>query len=199
MVHCGLDEESDMKVNSWNAFLGGGLVVVGFLYLLDNFGYLEFSFWDMCGKMWPLILIFLGVSIIVSRPKGGGRGCFEGSNSYSGFVGDIRMDISVKQIDNLRTSNFIGNIDLTVGDTGLADGDNKLTVSSFIGDATITLPKGLPFMISQSNFIGDSKIDGVSLLDAGHGKQKTENYDESSGRLIIQYSALIGDLKVFVK
>lgn len=44
-------------------FWGLIILVLGMLFLLKNFG-LEIDVWDLIGKYWPLILIYIGVKNI---------------------------------------------------------------------------------------------------------------------------------------
>jgi hypothetical protein len=44
-------------------FWGLIILVLGMLFLLKNFG-LEINVWDLLGKYWPLILIYIGVKNI---------------------------------------------------------------------------------------------------------------------------------------
>lgn len=44
-------------------FWGLIILVLGMLFLLKNFG-LEIDVWDLVGKYWPLILIYIGVKNI---------------------------------------------------------------------------------------------------------------------------------------
>jgi hypothetical protein len=44
-------------------FWGLIILVLGMLFLLKNFG-LEINVWDLLGKYWPLVLIYIGVKNI---------------------------------------------------------------------------------------------------------------------------------------
>jgi hypothetical protein len=44
-------------------FWGLIILVLGMLFLLKNFG-LEIDVWDLLGKYWPLILIYIGAKNI---------------------------------------------------------------------------------------------------------------------------------------
>lgn len=44
-------------------FWGLIILVLGMLFLLKNFG-LEINVWDLLGKYWPLILIYIGAKNI---------------------------------------------------------------------------------------------------------------------------------------
>jgi lia operon protein LiaF len=44
-------------------FWGMIILVLGLLFLLKNFGF-ELDVWDLIGKYWPLILIYIGLKNI---------------------------------------------------------------------------------------------------------------------------------------
>jgi hypothetical protein len=44
-------------------FWGMIILVLGMLFLLKNFG-LELDVWDLIGKYWPMILIYIGLKNI---------------------------------------------------------------------------------------------------------------------------------------
>lgn len=52
-------------------FWGLIILALGMLFLLKNFG-LEINVWDLLGKYWPLILIYIGgknIFLYVKKPK----------------------------------------------------------------------------------------------------------------------------------
>jgi len=55
------------KTSQRMLLIGAGLVVVGLLVLLDNLGWL---WWFSLGKLWPLILIAIGVVVLLNNLKG---------------------------------------------------------------------------------------------------------------------------------
>lgn len=49
------------------------LVGAGVLLGLKNFHFITEDFWRASWKLWPLLLIFFGVELLLSRGKGGKR------------------------------------------------------------------------------------------------------------------------------
>jgi len=190
-----------MKANFWRVFWGLILIVVGCLFMLDSFGYIYFDLWDTIVDLWPLVLIAVGLAIIISRGKKSVVTYSGGESGVSRFIGDIRIEVPPKDINGSRVSNFIGDIDITITGTEMNEGENKLLISSFIGDTTITVPEDLPFMVEQSSFFGDFKIDGAatSCANTVKGGYKSVNYNESPNKLLIRSNVFIGDLKVFIR
>ena len=46
------------------------LVIIGALFLLNNFGVLPWSLWDLW-RFWPLILVFIGLELVLGRGRWG--------------------------------------------------------------------------------------------------------------------------------
>jgi hypothetical protein len=45
------------------------LITIGALFLLGNFGYLNWGFWQTIWRFWPVILVLIGVELLVSRSR----------------------------------------------------------------------------------------------------------------------------------
>lgn len=54
------------KKHHGNLVWGIILVVLGLIFLLENFGY---EIWDYIGKLWPIILIIWGISKLQAALK----------------------------------------------------------------------------------------------------------------------------------
>lgn len=50
------------------------LIAFGVLVLLRNIGQVSEGWWRTTVKLWPLILIFIGIEVLLARRKGGGGG-----------------------------------------------------------------------------------------------------------------------------
>jgi hypothetical protein len=50
---------------------GTVLVIIGILFLLDNFGVIDFSWWSLMA-LWPIFLIMAGVNLLFAHNKGNG-------------------------------------------------------------------------------------------------------------------------------
>lgn len=187
-----------MRMNFWRAFWGIVLVLVGLFYLLDNFGFIDFSLWWIFAKLWPVILIIVGLVILITRRN-------RYTTVYSGekkeidrFIGDIRLQGPLKDIDGTRVSNFIGDIDITVTEGESFEGVCHMHVSSFIADTAVAVPRSIPVMVEHSAFIGNIKTAGeADLLATGKG-YRSSDYDGSTKKLYIRASVFIGDLRIIL-
>lgn len=50
------------------------LIVVGAIILLRNLGHFSQGWWQIVGKLWPLILVFIGLEVLLTLGRGGGGG-----------------------------------------------------------------------------------------------------------------------------
>jgi hypothetical protein len=170
--------------------MGWGLVliVLGGLLLLYNLHVVSFRY------VWPAAIIVVGLYLI-------GLGwrrrsacadlsdfhCF-GDRDYAGG-----FDIHGGHIGH-----FIGDVKLDLNGAALQPGENKITVSAFIGDIRIKAPADVPVKATCSAFIGDFDILGrkregffASLTE------QTPDFDAAAGkRLLIICSAFIGDVQI---
>ncbi len=163
------------------------LVVLGGVLLLYNLDLVTFRY------IWPAAIIILGIYLIgngwrrhsdwicLSDVHGFGDG------NYSG----------VTEMHGGHVSHFIGDVKLDLTNTELKPGENKVTVSSFIGDIRIKAPADIPVRATCSAFIGDFDVLGqsrdglfVSL------KEQTPDYDAAAKKLLITCSVFIGDVQI---
>ena len=49
------------------------LIAFGVLVLLRNLGQVSEGWWQTAVKLWPLILVFIGIEVLMKRRKGGGN------------------------------------------------------------------------------------------------------------------------------
>ena len=188
-----------MRENFWRVFWGIVLIVIGGLYLLDNLGFIDFELWSFIGKLWPVILIVIGILIIASRGGNGNPTRIKNSKSLSRFIGDLDIEISPKDIDGTRFSSFIGDMEFRMTDGELKGGENKMVSSTFIGDMTMTIPRGFPVQVRFSSFLGDFKIYDSDGTIVGKEVYNSNSYDDSSSKLYVHCSSFIGDLKLYFR
>lgn len=48
------------------------LVAIGAVVLLRNLGHFSEGLWQTVLKLWPLVIVFIGLEILLSSRKGGG-------------------------------------------------------------------------------------------------------------------------------
>ena len=118
---------------------------------------------------------------------------------YSKFIGDMFVDCSGTDLQNLEISSFLGDVEIKLHGGRLGPGLNRLIVSGFIGDVRILVPEGMAVFAQSSNFIGDIEMMGKRSSGIGNSLEaQTKDYAESPSRLFIASNHFIGDVRVYI-
>lgn len=189
------------------------LVGLGALLLLHQMHLLDFG--EFIRRFWPLIFIFIGARMILSRtsqpahqttvlpPVSAARES-SASTAYvtdslteNRFIGDFNMRVQSEDFRGGTVSTFIGDFNLDLSGVAIRSGERYLTLSGFIGDAMLVLPKNLAYLIQANAFVGDFKIFGRRDEGLGLNKiYKSADYDTAAARLHVRISYFIGDVNV---
>jgi len=211
-----INPEKNMSSNS-NAsgrlFWGNALIALGTLLLLDQLDILDFG--QVVSDYWPLILVIIGLKVILfpseARQKTSTVEPILDAvpNNITGpefpidyltesrFIGDMSMRIVSEDFRGGAASTFIGDLKLDLTGIRIRHGDRALTISGFIGDAFLRMPKDLAYSIHANAAIGDFKIFGRKNGGFGLNKiYKSADYDEAPARLNLRISFFIGDVTV---
>jgi lia operon protein LiaF len=126
------------------------------------------------------------------------------SNSHdninrSGFIGDVRIGDQYFELKPANISHFIGDTVIDLTKAQIPYGETKINVSAFIGDVKVFVPADadLGISVSSSSLIGDMKV----LQEKSGGfmssiTSMTPNFNETSKRIKLNVSVLIGDIRV---
>ncbi len=188
----------------------GGLIIIclGVLFLLNNFGTLDFG--DFVRHYWPVILILIGLRLILGfghrersqltaeTPFVGGSSFSFDSLDESRTFGDLNLRVDSHNFKGGTISNSIGSTHIDLSTVALAEGQQELTVTGFIGDINLIAPKQVPFAIDASTSLGgltlfNSKDDGIGV----NRTFQSEDYAAATTRLNIWLSITIGEVKVY--
>jgi len=122
-----------------------------------------------------------------------------GRSRYTKFIGDIFVDCSGVELQNLEVSSFIGDIEVKLHGGRLARGLNRMIISGFIGDVRILVPEGMAVFTQSSNFIGDMELMGKRSSGIGNSLDaQTTDYSAAESKLYIASNHFIGDVRVYV-
>jgi lia operon protein LiaF len=172
------------------------IIILGLILLLENI-YPNAHIWRFIGRLWPLILILLGLYIVFSRHRMQSRIYISSRAAYNRILGDMRLDYQGKELGNFVASQIVG--DLTVDLTGsrLKPGINNITISTIIGDSSIIIPRQFPLKISAKTILGD--IDFERRREGGifpKMEHSDDNYETFQDKLFITISGVIGDMRL---
>lgn len=118
---------------------------------------------------------------------------------YSKFIGDLFVDCTGTDLQNLEISSFLGDVEIKLHGGRLGPGLNRMIVSGFIGDVRVLVPEGMAVFAQSSNFIGDIEMMGRRSSGIGNSLDaQTKDYAESPSRLYIASNHFIGDVRVYI-
>lgn len=196
--------------------LGFGLILVtlGVIIILE--GILGIRISEIVSFAWPFLLVLAGWYIFNRERKQRGikeniefQEKFESTEndisekhsadylSQSQLFGDASIRLNSKNFRGGSASTFIGNIHINLSEIDFSEGTKNINISCFIGDIDVTLPRGIEVNVRGSSMIGDTYILGRNI--SGFFKsvsEKSEAYEESAKKLIINISSGIGDIHV---
>ncbi len=163
------------------------LIVLGVVLLLFNLQVVTFRY------IWPSAIIVVGIYLAAR----GWRRHSAGINISSFQAFGDRTYSGVTEIQNGTVSHFIGDINLDLTGMELKPGENRVTISAFIGDIRLKTPINIPVRAACSAFIGCFGIlgqsrDGIFVSV----KEQTPDYDAAEKKLLITCSVFIGDVNI---
>lgn len=190
---------------SRSIFWGTTLIVIGVLFLFDQWGWLDI------GDLWPLIIIGAGAYLIIkSRTTGThrvhGHSTSMGDQSvatdsqtvnYSNTFGDIKVKITTKKFEGGNIHTSFGTVRVDLEEMDIESGERILHLETTFGEIKIVPPRNVSFSVEASNTAGDIKI----FEDKRSGwrqdvSYKSDDYDSATKKLRIVTSQVFGDMKI---
>lgn len=176
------------------------LIVIGFLALLNNIGFV--SVWSFIWRLWPILLILWGIHLLRKRGTAAERGgmkvfgdTVETTDSpyirRSSAFGDISVRVEGSEFAGGSASTVFGTVSIDLSAVRRVVGYGQLDVHTVFGDVTIKASADLPLEISSSSVFGElktenEKVDGKTWSSPGAGER----------RLAIRCSQVFGDVTV---
>jgi len=176
------------------AFGGWFLIFLGVIFLLTTNDILE---WNEIWKFWPVVLIFIGLSIIFERyggykykPSESGEGDEvtgppgEDRIFGSAIFGALERKVNNKNFKGGSVSALFGGVEIDLRSAGLDEQGAVLSASATFGGVEIRIPESWAIEIRSTAILG-----GVS--------NKVSNEEITSGkRLVINASAIFGGVEI---
>ncbi len=133
------------------------------------------------------------------QPAAPGVDAEAGKVKYSKFLGDLFVDGSNVNLQNVEISMGIGDVEIKLHGGRLVPGLNRIIISGFIGDIRIFIPQNMPYHAHCSNFIGDIDAGGQRTGGLSNTiESQSADYDTAESKLYIAANNFIGDIKLFV-
>lgn len=185
---------------SGRVIIGIILVVIGGIFILDKFYFLQFHAFHL----WPVILIILGIALIARHANRGkydqhsDKPTLQMHGSHSKVFGDSNFEASGIEIDGFRSSSVFGDTILNLAGARLKPGLNKIDLSGTFGDITVIVPNNIEASANASSTFGDVYVFGrASSGMSSRLQHQTEGYDTASSKLNIWAGITFGDIKIY--
>ncbi|MEK5084506.1 LiaRS two-component regulatory system accessory protein LiaF [Bacillus sp. FSL H8-0515] len=113
------------------------------------------------------------------------------------FIGELQMMKQPFDLNDLNISGFIGDIKIDLSKAMIPEGESTIVISGVIGNVDIYVPSDLEVAVSSAVFIGDinligSKKSGLSTKVYA----ASSDFSESKRRVKVSVSLFIGDVDV---
>jgi predicted membrane protein len=171
-------------VNGRSLFNAGAwiLIAIGVIFLLKTNDILE---WEEIWRYWPVLLIFMGISIIARRQgftthRTSTEDEIDGSALFSG----IKKKINSKNFRGGSVSTLFGGAEIDLRDCTLDEKGALIDISTLFGGTEIRVPESWPLDIRSSAIFG-----GID--------NKTSNEIKKDARgLVIKASVIFGGIEI---
>ncbi|MCX6135936.1 MAG: cell wall-active antibiotics response protein LiaF [Ignavibacteriales bacterium] len=187
------------------------LIVLGVLFLLENFGLADVG--NLIGTFWPVILILIGISILMRRHQmpvigqspNGDSFSSSASQSFnapmlnnSSVFGDIDMKVVVPGFRGGMVSCVFGDVNLDLSEMQMADGEHLLKLDGVFGGLHVLLPKDLAVFVTARAVFGDVKVLGNTRGGIGQELSFTSpNYADAPKKLRVYANQVFGDVRIW--
>ncbi|MCP4685211.1 MAG: cell wall-active antibiotics response protein [bacterium] len=122
-----------------------------------------------------------------------------GKLKFDKFVGDMYIDCSNVNLQNIEIGMFVGDIEIKLHGGNLAPGLNRMVISGFVSDVRILIPREMAVYIQTSNFIGDIELMGRTTSGFGNNLDaQTPNYQAAESKLYIASNQFVGDVRAYI-
>lgn len=189
--------------------IGIFLLIFGGLLLADRFGLVAFTFWNVF-KLWPLILIFIGISLfrglhfLTAYSSSSKKRIKERRHTFSGYkkndatftIGDMEKK-GTWNLEPMNISTMVGNFYLDLTDAYIPDEETEINIRSLAGDVTILIPGEVEFRANAAAKAGD-----INILDEESTGintalfYETDQFETATKKIYIDIRLKAGSIRV---
>lgn len=182
------------------------LIIFGSLLLLDRFDYIIFLFGDVY-KLWPLILVFIGLSYLGIPRKRRMKIFYESNDPKMNVdknndrehvvIGDSDYSKTNWKVEPTNIWNIVGDHTMDFTKAFIPDQDTPITIHGLAGDIKIILPEHVDFSVRATVHAGE-----VFVLDqTSQGIKRTlmyetAGYEEATRKLTFNLKLNAGSIRV---
>lgn len=183
--------------NFWTIVFALILIAIGILALLGSFEII--SFWSVLGKLWPLILVAIGIWLLVRRHHFTWDEKIEikEGKKHSKAFGDLKIDATGIDPHGMDIEMGFGDLEVNLTKANFSDRENVVNLALGFGDMKVWLPSEVKTSILAS--CGAGEIDVLGKREDGLGNKvdhQDEGYESSQKKLKIMAKLGFGDMKI---
>lgn len=181
-------------------FTGVFLAVYGVLVFLGQQNLIDFDFDDVF-DLWPLILIFIGFSLLgvtakVKEKTWKRKARKQRPNNVKHSIGED-YQTGVWHVKPTHRSNLFGQQSFDFTDAKLEKGETPFTLTGLAGEIIIILPEGLAVNLYAEVKAGEimlfqQKIEGINKEMV----YETDNYDDAAHKLKLDIRLTSGSIRI---
>ena len=195
---------------SKNFFWGILLIVLGLLFLLHNFEYINFG--ETVRRYWPLLLIYFGLHALFSSRKSFdtkdkpqstlhghlNHGFYQSAGeSVNNVFGDVRIRFDNQTIRQYSSSNIFGDVELDFSRATL-ESNSHIRANGVFGDLIIRLPQNVAVEVKANYIAGESHIFDNHQSGLLKNISYTSPASNATGPSVkIEASILFGEITIF--
>jgi predicted membrane protein len=193
-----------MRHNTGSLKWGIILIIIGLIFLLHNYGFVDF--WWLVGILWPLLLIWWGYTMIRRSRAGSGEeraAKIFGDQSLSidadeihqsTVFGDIRLTVSSADFKGGSANAVFGDLFIDLGSVASIHSPSRLKLETVFGDICVRLPSHVAVELHTSRVLGTVTTPGG---DHFHGNRyRSPDFDTATERIELDISQVFGDLEI---
>ncbi|WP_106498087.1 cell wall-active antibiotics response protein LiaF [Lentibacillus sp. Marseille-P4043] len=195
----------DFKYKGGSWIFGSLFVIFGGLLLLGELAIIDFTFSDII-KLWPLLIIYIGYSIIKPRRKHRPHVHVKddkketyNKRTHRFSIGDYEFKKQNWKVEPMDLWNAAGDYYIDFSKAFIPEKEIPITINSWAGDVQILLPEHVAFRVDASVKAGEINIldqtaDGMnrSIL------YESTNYETAIRKLDIKLKLKAGSIRVDV-
>lgn len=189
------------RYGSW--MFGSFLIIYGLLLILNYFNVINFVYRDIL-KLWPLLIIYIGLTII-RKPKrrkrkfiSYGKGSHTKKHQWKNFsIGDHEFKEPNWKVEPMDLSGLAGDYYLDFTKAFIPEEEIPISIHSLAGDVRILVPESVEFRAEATVKAGDIDIvgntgDGINR----HVFYETPGYEFATKKLDIYVDLKAGSVRI---
>ncbi|WP_231514807.1 cell wall-active antibiotics response protein LiaF [Oceanobacillus salinisoli] len=188
------------KGGSW--VFGSFFIIFGLLLLLDRFGIIHFTFWDVF-KLWPLLIVYIGF-MLIKKPNMNMEDVDESDRrkkktyNHSFFsIGDHHFSEPNWKVQPMNFRTFAGDLYFDFSKAYIPEKEIPITIHCFAGDVNIVIPENIEFQVNASVKAGEIEVlgqtsDGIyrSMI------YSTTDYEQAVRKIDFQIHLKAGSIRI---